>query len=207
MGRFRTPAPTSGDHVAFSHAVGNDTWLQQPATASKRSGLPARSPARSCPEIEGRANSEPGAAAPRDRDRARAPTMMSRGNGGTPRRERKRKTGGRTKQGGGVSAGWKKPVHPALAKVDPALLSSLGKWSAERTLAHQFRIAATPAVPAPPLPHVPPEPEPKTPAPGLAAVKHAQELERRAALMFEAKNTAQAFTRQYAAASSLGELY
>jgi len=111
--------------------------------------------------------------------------MMSRGNGEAPRQEpKKRKTSGKQKQGGGGFAGWRKPSHPALAKVDQSLLRGLQKWSAQKTFAHQFRVTATPAAPATPPAQMPvTKPQTvKAPTAGLAAVKHAQRLERAAAL-------------------------
>jgi hypothetical protein len=69
--------------------------------------------------------------------------MMSRGNGGTPRQEPKRKTGGKKKgsSGTGSPAGWKanqqQRRHRALAGVDPALLRDLHKSSARKTFKHQ----------------------------------------------------------------------
>jgi hypothetical protein len=146
--------------------------------------------------------------------------MMSRGNGGTPRQERKRKIGGKKKQGSsgtGSPAGWKanqqKPVHhPALAGVDPGLLRDLRKWSACQTFKHQFRVVAAarvtaqPATPAAAYQSVkmwqPPEP-------GLAAVKHEQQQRaaRGAVLAEVASREHPGPKRSGSAPSSLGELY
>jgi hypothetical protein len=127
--------------------------------------------------------------------------MMSRGNGEAPRQEpKKRKTSGKQKQGGGGFAGWRKPPHPALAKVDQNLLRGLQKWSAQKTFAHQFRVTATPVAPATPPTQMPP-------TAGLAAVKHAQWLERAAALEAAARQEGRTATGRGSSPSGLGELY
>ncbi len=133
---------------------------------------------------------------------------MSRGNGEAPRQEpkkRKSKNKGKSKSGGGGFAGWQK--HSALAKVDQGLLRGLHKWSAQKTFTHQFRVTAAPTDQAPPRQHIYPPPQAREYAPGLAAVKHAQRLERMAALASEAKQEGRAATRRGSGPSSLGELY
>jgi len=136
--------------------------------------------------------------------------MMSRGNGEAPRQEpKKRKTSGKQKQGGGGFAGWRRPAHPALAKVDQNLLRGLQKWSVQRTFAHQFRVTATPAVPATPpaqMPATKPQTA-KAPTAGLAAVKHAQRLERAAELEAAARQEGRTATGRGSSPSGLGELY
>jgi hypothetical protein len=150
--------------------------------------------------------------------------MMSRGDGGNPRQERKRKSGGKKKQGSsgtGSPAGWKanqqKPAHRALAGVDPALLHDLRRWSASKTFKHQFQVAAArpPAAQAPP-PNGSVSYQPlrvsKSPPPGLAAVKYAQQQRyaRGAALAELAQREKQRSgpaRRGNSGPSSLGELY
>jgi hypothetical protein len=147
--------------------------------------------------------------------------MMSRGNGGTPRQEPKRKTGGKKKgrSGTGSPVGWKanqqKRPHRALAGVDPALFRDLLEWSARRTFTHQFRVAAArpPALPTQAPPSVPTTYQPvrvsKSPPPGLAAVKHAQQQrEARGAALAEADHRRPGPpARRGGGPSSLGELY
>lgn len=90
--------------------------------------------------------------------------MMSRGKGGTPRQERKRKTGGKENQ------------PPALAGVDPGLLRELRQSSASKTFAHHFRASATRVTSlGPPRAAVLTLRRLELPRPGLAAVKHAQQ--------------------------------
>ena len=148
--------------------------------------------------------------------------MMSRGDGGNPRQERKRKSGGKKKQGSsgtGSPAGWKanqQKQHRALAGVDPALLRGLRRWSASKTFKHQFRVAAArpPAAQAPP-PSGPVSYRPlrvsKSPPPGLAAGKYVQQQRyaRGAALAQLAQREKQSgpARRGNSGPSSLGELY
>jgi hypothetical protein len=136
--------------------------------------------------------------------------MISRGDGGTPRQERKRKSGGRKKQGGGVSAGRKKPVHGDLARVDPALLKGLKQWSAKKTFVHQFRVAATAAPVTPPRQAVFTSVRKRVmPLPGLAAVKHAQAMRRDRAAALDENLRRQKHGRAVRSSgpSSMGELY
>lgn len=149
--------------------------------------------------------------------------MMSRGDGGNPRQERKRKSGGKKKQGSsgtGSPAGWKanthKPPHRALAGVDPALLRDLRKWGARKTFTHQFRVAAArpPAAQAPPPSGPPVSYQPlrvsKSLPPGLAAVKYAQQQrEMRGAVLAQVAHREQQRGpgRGNNGPSSLGELY
>ena len=135
---------------------------------------------------------------------------MSWGNGEAPRQEpKKRKTSGKQTQGGGGFAGWRKPAHPALAKVDQNLLRGLYRWSAKKTFAHQFRVTATPAAPATPPAQMPvTRPQAvKAPTAGLAAVKHAQRLDRAAVLEAVAREEGRTATGRGASPSGLGELY
>jgi hypothetical protein len=152
--------------------------------------------------------------------------MMSRGNGEAPRQEPKRArgkngktgTGGRKKGGaGGVSAGWQKPTHPALARVDAGMLRGLQQWSKQQTFKHQFRVAASrppaaaathaPPTSPPPLLRVAPPPR----SPGLAAVMYArQQRASRHAALAETVDRQQQHgkpTRRNSGPSSLGELY
>lgn len=138
--------------------------------------------------------------------------MMSRGNGEAPRQEpkkRKSKSKGKQKSGGGGFAGWRKPSHPALAKVNQSLLRRLHRWSVRKTFTHQFQTAATPSAPATPPAQIPatkPQ-KPKAVPAGLAAVKHAQRLEATAALQAAARQEGQKATGRGSTPSGLGELY